>query len=186
MLRSSTNTLRNLAKAGQKRLEVKINLDELSKLILILFGVMFFLGCPQPKKVATPTPVKNKDVIVENSSWIVEVGPIPEWVLYTESPRELQKSGDRVFFVVFVESEKREDIDPYGEFSSYLSHYLPDAPKLVGILKLSKSSKYWQKLKNGKYQNFFKYEITKESILEALKRKNEFSEKTRIFLDKLQ
>lgn len=155
-------------------------------LTLISIIVSFLLySCSPPKKIETYKPIKDKTEILENSSSLSGIGPIPEWVLEIETSKEIQKSKDGVFFVFFTESNNITEINPQEKFLEYLSSYLPDANVLVKFLKLEKSGKYWQKVKNGNYQIFFKYEITKDSINEALKNKNQFSEKTKNLLDKL-
>ncbi|MFN4245220.1 MAG: hypothetical protein ACK4F9_03605 [Brevinematia bacterium] len=153
--------------------------------LLCISLIVMLNNCQQPKQKPNYTPIKERKEIVINSSMINGIGPIPEWVLNLESSEEIQKSKDGVFFVFMIESEKIEDFDGKLKFLNYLSKYLPDAKELSSILALTKNGNYWHKLKNGKYQNFFRYEITKESINEASKRKNTFSEKTKLLIEEL-
>ncbi|MCS7298976.1 MAG: hypothetical protein RMJ37_03305 [Spirochaetia bacterium] len=155
--------------------------------ILTLTLPLILTACPQPKpkEEVKITPIKDKQLLLENSSSIFGLGPIPEWVLDIESSREIQKTKNGVFFVVFLEGSEVRSIQPEKEFEEYLSNYLPDGKKISSILNLKVSGKYWHKTKEQKYQTFHRYEITRESIENAIKRKNEFSEKTRSFLDQL-
>lgn len=155
--------------------------------ILTLTLPLLLTACPQPKpkEEIEIIPVKDKELLLENSSSISSLGPIPEWVLDLESTREIQKVKNRVFFVIFLEDTKIKDVEPEKEFEKYLSNYLPDSKRLSSILNLKISGKYWHKTKEQKYQTFYRYEITSESIQNAIKQKNEFSEKTRVFLDQL-
>ncbi|MCX8029284.1 MAG: hypothetical protein N2712_04725 [Brevinematales bacterium] len=154
--------------------------------IFLLTTLTFLLGCPQSKKTETSyIPVKDKKNIILNSSSISEVGPIPEWVLILEDQREIQRTIDGTFFIFLLEGNSIQEADAYKELSTYLSYYLPDEKKLTSMLKLELKGKYWQKLNTGKYQTFFKYEITQDSIKEVKRRKNELSEKSRQFVEKL-
>lgn len=158
----------------------------LSKILIALLPFTL-CSCPHPRNERPKyLPIKNKNEILENSSLPGGIGPIPEWVLEIESSKEIRTSRGRVFFITFKETDTLEDLDGKKELSLYLSYYLPDYEKLLGVLKLEKNGKYWHRLKSGKYQVFFRYEITRDSINTALKRQNEFSEKTRAFLYKLK
>lgn len=153
--------------------------------VILIFVVIFILGCPQPKKQEYKVEiVKDKNLILENSSSVGWVGPIPEWVLEMENFKEIQKSEKGVFFIMFVEADKIVEIDPKSELTSYLFSTLPDAKNVVDLLVLKLSGKYWHKLKKGSYQIFYRYEITQDSIKNAI-RVGKFSEKSEKFLKSL-
>lgn len=148
----------------------------------VVVVVFFLYGCPQEKKVRY-FPILDKAKIVENSSSYTGIGPIPEWVLSMKDSYEIQKSRDGVFFIVLVEyTNYMVEINPKAELLMYLSDLLPDAKKLVDLLQLEINGKYWHKLRNGRYQIFYRCRITDESIFRVKSLSGQFSEKTKKFI----
>jgi|GEM_PF-4385945 len=156
-------------------------------LFLVLFIALLY-GCPNSKyQIKFIKPVLEESSIIQNSSSLNGKGPIPEWVLKIEKEGVIQKSPEDTFFVIGIESNYPEDrvLNPQDYLEAYLYENIPDADLLAKELKLILSGTYWQQLKSGKYQIFFRYTIVRESINECLSTKNKFSQKAIEFLSRL-
>ncbi len=159
---------------------------KLSLILLITFIIVY--GCPTPKpQVRFIKPVLNQDEIIQNSSSFQGKGPIPEWVIKLNAEGIIQKSPEDSYFVIGTESSYPDDriLNPQDYLEVYLQDFIPDANLLAKELKLVLSGYYWQQLKSGKYQIFYRYTITRETINKCLSEKNRFSSKAIEFLSKL-
>lgn len=164
---------------GKKALQISL---------ILLVALIVIYGCPAPKsQVKFIKPVINQDEIIQNSSSIQGKGPIPEWVIKLNSEGIIQKSKEDSYLVLGIESNYPDDriLNPQDYLEAYLQDFVPDANLVAKELKLVVSGHYWQQLKNGKYQIFFRYTITRESINKCLSEKNKFSRKAIEFLAQL-